>query len=219
MTEELINQDIIEDELEEDTLEGDPEMAEEYEEQPEPKKGKKEKNVKKEPLPDEKTPKLTDRQEIFCHYFAQDKECFGVGVRAYLKAYPTTGYDSAKASAYHLLTNPYILARIDELMDVFINEQVVDKELSRVILQSGNYSAKVRAINEWNKLKGRIVNRLDLTTKGLPLIDKDQKEKVDNIIDRVLNPNGKEEKKKEGKGQESPGGNKGDTGEQRTEKA
>lgn len=125
--------------------------------------------VYREPEPTEKEQKLTERQELFCQYFAQDKECFGIGVRAYLAAYPDSSYDAAKASAYHLLTNPYILDRIDQLMDTFINEQIVDKELAKVILQSGNYNAKVRAINEFNKVKGRIIDKHDLRTMGQPL--------------------------------------------------
>ena len=125
--------------------------------------------------------KLTKRQELFCHNFAQDKDCFGIGVRAYLKVYPDCSYDSARTCAYRLLTNVYIMKRIDDLMEVFINDQIVDKELARVISQMGDYSSKVRAISEYNKVKGRIVERRDVTIGGRIKLD----DIGDNLLDKL----------------------------------
>jgi hypothetical protein len=61
----------------------------------------------------EKTHKLTPRQEVFCQEYVM---CL-IGTEAYLKAYPNVKYDTAKSNAYKLLTNTYILARIDELQE------------------------------------------------------------------------------------------------------
>ena len=61
----------------------------------------------------EKTHKLTPRQELFCQEYVM---CL-IGTEAYLKAYPNVKYNTAKSNAHVLLTNPYILARIDELQE------------------------------------------------------------------------------------------------------
>ena len=117
------------------------------------------------------------KQELFCQYYSSTEEFFGNGVESYIKAYQTENgkritYKSAKTCAYRLLTNVDILARINELMDLFLNDQVVDKELSFVVMQKGDLSAKVAAIREYNKLKQRIVDKIEHsgsidTTKNL----------------------------------------------------
>lgn len=78
-------------------------------------------------------------------------------------------YLAAKSAAWRLLTNVYILRRIDELMEIYINDQVVDKNLGVVILQNADFSSKVAAIREYNKLKQRIIDKTDITSGGKPL--------------------------------------------------
>jgi hypothetical protein len=46
-----------------------------------------------------------------------------------------------------------------------IKDSVVDRELAKVILQNKELSAKVSAIREYNALKGRIKNSMDITVK------------------------------------------------------
>ena len=103
---------------------------------------------------------LTAKQEFFCQLFAKDRDCFGNGTQAYLKAFSTKrkkpAYSTARVEAHKLLTNPNIIDRIRELIDVWISDEVVDKELGMVILQYDNLSAKVAAIREYNKVKGRM---------------------------------------------------------------
>jgi len=62
-----------------------------------------------------------------------------------------------------LLTNDSILKRVDELLDIYINDQVVDKELAFVIIQKAELSSKVSAIKEYNQVKGRIKQRMEHT--------------------------------------------------------
>ena len=100
---------------------------------------------------------LTPKQEKFCQLYARDRDCFGNGTQAYKKAFkPKKTYGSIRTEAYKLLTNPRITERIRELLDIYISDEVVDKELGEVILQSGDLSAKVSAIREYNKVKGRL---------------------------------------------------------------
>ena len=101
--------------------------------------------------------KLTPKEELFCKFFATDRDCFGNGVQAYMKAYGSkVKYGTAKTQAYRLLTKPHILVRVRKLLDIWVSGEVVDKEIGLLILQSGDYTAKVAAIREYNRLKGRL---------------------------------------------------------------
>lgn len=117
-------------------------------------------------------PLVNPQQELFCRLFASDVEFFGNGVKSYLKAFvrppgrPPLSYTVAKSNAWDLLSKPYILKRIDELLDIHINDQIVDKNLGIVILQNADYRAKVQAIKEHNALKKRISKTVDIDPDG-----------------------------------------------------
>jgi hypothetical protein len=119
-----------------------------------------------------KEDKLNPKQELFCKLYSSDKEFFGNGVQSYIEAYEINilkqgAYNGARSSAYDLLTNPHILKRIDELLEVKgLNDSQVDKELLFVIQQKADLGSKVAAIREYNKLKQRITEKIDHTTKG-----------------------------------------------------
>jgi len=115
--------------------------------------------------------KLNPNQKLFCELYAGGGEYFGNGVWSYILAYkiklPLISYgqlneaqkkvyESAKVSAVQLLTNPTIKKRCNELLDSLIKDEIVDRELARVILQNKELSAKVAAIREYNQVKGRI---------------------------------------------------------------
>ena len=109
---------------------------------------------------------LTEQQEIFCEFYTQDTEFFGNGVKSYMQAYPDSSYDSAKSSAHDFLTNPYILARINELLeDMALNDAFVDKQLLIAITQNADWSAKMAAIKEYNALKKRITQKVEVVTQ------------------------------------------------------
>ncbi len=105
--------------------------------------------------------KLTPRQELFCEYFAVDKECRGNGLKAYAKAYDIdiankSGVNTAKSNAYRLLTNAYIKKTIGRVLEgVGLNEIVADCALLDCILQNEDLSVKIWAIREFNVLRGR----------------------------------------------------------------
>ena len=89
---------------------------------------------------------LTAKEELFCRLFASDKECFGNGTQAYIKAFSTKEkkptYGTARVKAHELLTKDNVIARIRELMDVYISDEVVDAELAKVILQWADIPSK-----------------------------------------------------------------------------
>ena len=111
--------------------------------------------------------KLHLKQERFCQLFASDKEFFGNGAQSYLEAYEDKkskkimSYKAARACASRLLTNANILSRINELLDIFITNEIVDKNLGLVILQNADFHAKVAAIKEYNQLKNRITQKIE----------------------------------------------------------
>jgi hypothetical protein len=119
---------------------------------------------------------LTPKQEKFCQIYCSPSEFFANGVQSYIEAYDIdvsknpSAYASARTQSYNLLTNHDILGRINELLDLQgLNDQFVDKQLLFVIQQNADMGAKVQAMKEYNKLKQRIQDKLDLTTNGKDL--------------------------------------------------
>lgn len=115
------------------------------------------------------------KQELFCQYYATDREFFGNGVASYIESYdPDTSrpnwYKSACSSASQLLSNIKVCKRINELLTAEgLCDEFVDKQLLMVITQHDDKGAKVAAIKEYNKLKSRIIEKIDHTTRGKPL--------------------------------------------------
>lgn len=112
--------------------------------------------------------KLTPKQELFCQLYAKPGEYFGNGTQAYAEAYgldlDVRGmYGLARSGAYDNLTKPHLLARIRELMELGpLNNETVDRELAFVLQQNADLGAKMRAISEFNKLKKRVTDKLEL---------------------------------------------------------
>lgn len=119
--------------------------------------------------------KLTPQQERFCILYASDAEFFGNGVQSYIKAYDVDTskpgwYNVAKSAAYENLTKPYILERIEEIFEAHgLNDTFVDKQLEKLIIQDADFHAKMKAIAEYNKIKGRIVERRDVTNHNIEI--------------------------------------------------
>lgn len=109
--------------------------------------------------------KLNLKQEAFCQLFVSAGEFFGNGTQAYIEAYDIDitkkgAYDGARASAYNLLTNTHICDRINSLLESGgLNDENVDKQLLLIINQHGDFRSKVRAIQEYNKLKSRVTEK------------------------------------------------------------
>lgn len=111
---------------------------------------------------------LNLKQEEFSRLYATDKEFFGNGVESYIEAYdPDTSkpnwYKSACSSASRLLRNVKVIERINGLLEeTGFTETAIDKQLSFLITQHADFSTKLGAIREYNKLKGRISDRTEV---------------------------------------------------------
>ena len=127
-------------------------------------KKKRTKSTKKKSAGD----KLNPLQRKFGKLYASEREFFGNGVQAYAKAYgidlSTRGaYQSAKSAASRLLTNVNLLAYINELLEVVLNEAHVDKQLAFLVTQNADFGAKLGAIKEFNALRQRITKKFEGT--------------------------------------------------------
>lgn len=109
--------------------------------------------------------KLTPQQALFCELYASDREFFGNGVQSYVEAYDVDTskpgwYRTACSGASENLRKPYILERIEEIFEAHgLNDTFVDKQLEKLICQDADFKTKLGAIQEYNKMKGRIINR------------------------------------------------------------
>lgn len=118
-----------------------------------------------------KDDRLTPEQDEFCKLYATDFECFGNGIRAYIIAYglnPTNPCDYANAgnNASKSLDKPHIIKRINELLDAQgLNNLYADKQLLFLISQHEDKATKLQAIKEYNKMRGRIIDRQEIDTK------------------------------------------------------
>lgn len=120
--------------------------------------------------------KLTLKQEKFCQLYATNAEFFGNGAQSYIEAYrpdqnKPNWYKSVQSSASRLLANVKIFTRINKLLEeTGFNDADIDKQLSFIIHQQADFASKLGAIKEYNKLKQRITEKMDLTTKGEKII-------------------------------------------------
>lgn len=128
--------------------------------------------------------KLTPQQERFCILYASDREFFGNGVQSYIESYGVNTskpgwYGVAKSGAYENLTKPHILERIEEIFEEHgLNDTFVDKQLEKLITQDADFKTKLGAIQEYNKMKGRIIERKDITQRNeeiVPILPKKEK--------------------------------------------
>lgn len=126
--------------------------------------------------------KVNVKQDLFCRIYANDPECMGNATYAYMKAYGTESKLTAKANAGLLIKKPEITARINEYLQLEgFNNENVDKQLLYVINQHRDLSTKVKGIQEYNKLKKRVTDRLEIMIPK-PLISLDEEEETPRKI-------------------------------------
>ena len=138
-----------------------------------------------------KKDKLNLRQEMFCRLYTGGGEFFGKQVWSYIIAYKINipivdyklltpeqkvKYDIASVNASVLIRNHKIKNRCDKLLDNLLKNEIVDRELVKVVMQSNDLSAKVQAIREYNKLKSRVTENINI--KQLPIINLNVYERI-----------------------------------------
>lgn len=100
-----------------------------------------------------KEEKLNTKQELFCKLYIEYK---GNWTKAYMEAYNSKTYETAKVGASRMISNEYIGERIYWLLkDAGYNDINIDMELAELIKQDENLGIKLRAIIEYNKLRRR----------------------------------------------------------------
>jgi len=110
---------------------------------------------------------LNLKQQAFCKNYVS-KEFFGNGTESYIDAYKIDvskpgAYAGARSSAWRMLTNADILAYINDLLDgQGLNDAFVDKQLLLILTQNADFGSKLGAIKEYNKLKQRIVEKVEM---------------------------------------------------------
>ena len=88
--------------------------------------------------------------------------------KCFLLGYKVFGYgytqDNLSKPYMKNLTKPYILERIEEIFEAHgLNDQFVDKQLEKLICQDADFRTKLGAIQEYNKMKGRITNKQEIS--------------------------------------------------------
>lgn len=124
-----------------------------------------------------KQEKLDPKRERFCQLYASDKEFFGNGVETYIEVYEPdkskpNWYKTACAAASRMLSNVKVFSRINEILeDRGLNDVFVDKQLLFIINQHADFGSKVAAIKEYNKLRQRITEKINVHIKGKPVVE------------------------------------------------
>ncbi len=104
---------------------------------------------------------LIPKHKLFCEKYASNTEFFGNGTQSYIEVYKPkrvgNWYNSARASASALLTNPNILGYINQILEMRgLNDTFVDKQLEFLITQHADFKSKLGGIHEYNQLKRRV---------------------------------------------------------------
>jgi len=104
---------------------------------------------------------LNPKREKFCRLYASDREFLGNGTQSYIKVYDPdkskpNWYKSCQGSASKLLSNPIIILRINKILKKMgLSDVAVDKQLLFLIHQHADFTTKLGAIREYNKIRNR----------------------------------------------------------------
>lgn len=129
---------------------------------------------------------LTLREERFCYFYVRNEETRGNGTQAYAVAYevnleklsdeipmdkggkaigrsPRSKAENVCAvEAVRMLRKPKISDLCSKLWNGMLKNEVVDGELAKVILQDDKLEAKVAGIREYNRLRKRITEKIEV---------------------------------------------------------
>ena len=96
---------------------------------------------------------LSKQEELFCNEYVLNK---GNGTQSAMNSHNAKNRNHAGVLANSLLRNNKILKRINELVDKHImTDEEADFELTKVIRQDAEFTAKNKGLDIYNKLKGR----------------------------------------------------------------
>lgn len=135
-------------------------------------------------LPTDGSPvQVSDRHELFLRYYLHNSKTRFNGSHSYNMAYSkgleklekgTPEYKKVarvcEVEASKILSRPEVNARRIQLSTQMLTDEVVDAELVKVLAQDDELGHKTSAIREYNKLKGRIVDRKDVTQRSVGIV-------------------------------------------------
>lgn len=136
--------------------------------------------------------KLNVRQDLFCKLYATDPRFLGNATEVYREIYgKDISYIVAKASASRFLCDNRFTARINEYLEIDgFNNEAVDKKHNFLIKQNKDFNVSLKAIQEYNKLKKRVSNTIEITMpkpimqleddEAIVKIDKSKAREIDN---------------------------------------
>lgn len=144
--------------------------------------------------------KLKPKEELFCQYYAKSGLTFGNARRSYAlvhkKELETENQKRVcDVLANRLLSKIVVYNRVSKLLNEKIDDEIVDKELAKVIQQGENLHAKVSAISEYNKVRGRITTKHKFEGVG----DEALADKIAERIAGIMGDDGGIGTKEEGK--------------------
>lgn len=129
---------------------------------------------------------LNLKQDLFCKIYATDPECIGNATVAYMKAYGNENMFTSKTAGAQLLAKNEITERIAEYIELDgFNDQAVDKKHNFLIKQNKDLGVSLKAIQEYNKLKKRITDRLEIIMPK-PILSLDEGDEEDEPRMRTL---------------------------------
>lgn len=117
---------------------------------------------------------LNPKQRKFCECYARDPQNMANGMKCYQAAYgkhnPANEYQNDRQLASNLLKNSNVVVYINELLETDgLNDTFVDKQLLFLLSQQEDRNIKLGSIKEYNKLKSRIQEKVDITSGGKPI--------------------------------------------------
>jgi hypothetical protein len=74
-------------------------------------------------------------------------------------------YNNVATYASKTIKKMHIQKRCRVLLNEMLNDEVIDARLAEIILK-GNHADSLRALQEYNKLRQRIITKIDHTSKG-----------------------------------------------------
>jgi hypothetical protein len=77
-------------------------------------------------------------------------------------------YQTCSSNGSRLLRSAKVQARVTALLNDMLRDDVVDSQLAKLILNADG-PTRIAAIREYNKLRQRIIDKVDHTTGGQPL--------------------------------------------------
>ncbi len=144
--------------------------------------------------------KLSPKEELFCQYYATSGQAFGNARLSYALAFNKPFNTRAQKSvcdtlSQRLFRKVLIYKHIETLLNKKIDDDIVDKELAKVIQQNEELKAKVSAISEYNRVRGRITHK----HKFEGISDETLAESLAQRLTGIIGDNGRIGSKGEGK--------------------